>query len=380
MSSPSQIEEWLSDLLHGDASESTLRALADEAKSDPELAERIRLELEFSEILRVAVKDGNLGASPDFFESKAAFEQSEEDLFAKVCDGQISEVEGNQLAKSLLDNPEKVALLKRRLSEDEWMREALSLSRSEDSFVEALETRMWAETRQDHFVDDFRNRLDREVTAQEAAVDNLIELPVSWAPTVWKMAAVAAVVSLGAFFVAQLGVKRLPSAEAVAQIVKTTDDVRWVGTQVPGPEGQVETGRYELERGIVALRFAEGGEMSIEGPALFEVKDDETAHVHYGIAMARNEEPDSGIRLKSNGLIISEPVPLIGIDARSEYSTEAIVFAGDGGICSEDGNCRSLFEFEAIKADRTRDRLVDIPYNPRPFEAGWGLLSGVEKN
>ncbi|MEM6280129.1 MAG: hypothetical protein AAF733_11660, partial [Verrucomicrobiota bacterium] len=82
MSSPSQIEEWLSDLLHGDASESTLRALADEAKSDPELAERIRLELEFSEILRVAVKDGNLGASPDFFESKAAFEQSEEDLFA----------------------------------------------------------------------------------------------------------------------------------------------------------------------------------------------------------------------------------------------------------------------------------------------------------
>ncbi|MEM1441939.1 MAG: hypothetical protein AAGF67_06325, partial [Verrucomicrobiota bacterium] len=76
----------------------------------------------------------------------------------------------------------------------------------------------------------------------------------------------------------------------------------------------------------------------------------------------------------------SEPVPLIGIDARSEYSTEAIVFEGDGGICFEDGTCRSLFELEAVKADRTRERLVDIPYNPKAFLAGWELLSGVEKN
>ncbi len=369
----------MSEFLSGDASEAMIRELADHASKDPSLASRIRAELEFSEMLRqVAVRDA-VDLEALFVESSDAFGQSRDQLIEKACEGMISPVECNQLSKFLFDAPEEVALLKKRLAEDEWMREAVSESRGEAAFIEALETRMWAETTRDHFVDDFEDRLEREISSNGAA-DNVIEMPVSWTPTVLKMAAVAAAVAMGAFLMTQVGVKRLPASSSVATITKSSVDVKWAGDHAPGADGAVKIGRYELERGIVALKFAHGGEMTVEGPALFEVKDDATAYVHHGIAMARNEVSKPGITLKSNGLSVSEPVPLIGIDARSEFSTEAIVFEGDGGVCLNGGGCRSLFEFEAVKADRNRDRLVDIPYNPQPFLGGWELLSGVEKN
>ncbi|MDF1659344.1 MAG: hypothetical protein P1U58_17140 [Verrucomicrobiales bacterium] len=372
-------EELISEFLSGDSSEAILSELADLALKDASVAARIREELEFSEMLRQVVEDDVADSQALFVESKAAFAQSKDQLVEKACDGRINPAECNQLAKFLLNEPDEVATLKKSLAEDEWIRGAVSESRSEEAFIEALETRMWAETTRDHFVEDFQDRLEREISAEDE-VDNIIEMPVSWTPTVLKMAAVAAAVAFCAFLMTQVGVNHLPASASVAMVTKSSPDVRWVGEHVPGSNGEVVVGPYELERGIVALKFANGGEMTVEGPALFEVKDNSTAHVHHGVAMARNEQSSPGITLKSNGLSVSEPVPLIGIDARSEFSTEAIVFEGDGGVCLDGGGCRSLFEFEAVKADRNRDRLVDIPYNPQPFLGGWELLSGVEKN
>lgn len=382
MDSKTEVEKLLSGLLLGEATEDSLRELAALASGDAELAARIRGELEFSELLRQSVSDAADRAESDFFGARSAFGLSPEELLGKVCDGGITGVECDQLSKFLRNDPAEAALVKRRLAEDEWMRCAVSEAKGEAAFIEALETRMWAETGSDHFVENFQDRLEREISASASGEvpGNVVEMPVSWTPTVLKMAALAAAVALGAFLVAQLGVNGLPVATSYATITKSSPDVQWVGDHVPGADGKVNAGPYELKRGIVALKFPGGGEMTVEGPARFEVRDDDTAYVHHGIAMARNESAGTGITLKANGLNVSEPVPLIGIDARSEFSTEAIVFEGDGGVCLENGSCRSLFEFEAVKADRKRDRLVDIPYNPQPFLAGWELLSGVEKN
>jgi hypothetical protein len=63
---------------------------------------------------------------------------------------------------------------------------------------------------------------------------------------------------------------------------------------------------------------------------------------------------------------------LIGIDARSETSTNALVFGGDVGVCLTDGRkCREIYEFEAVRADFKNEKLVDIPYQPHAFEKSW---------
>jgi hypothetical protein len=111
------------------------------------------------------------------------------------------------------------------------------------------------------------------------------------------------------------------------------------------------------------------------------VGEDASTEVHTGIALARATTGEEGISLRSRGLHVSEPARLIGIDARNEEATEAIVFNGDGGICLDgSGKCRDLSEFEAVKADHLSDRLVDVPYNPRAFSKAWAMVAGVENN
>ena len=65
-----------------------------------------------------------------------------------------------------------------------------------------------------------------------------------------------------------------------------------------------------------------------------------------------------------------------GTDALSYGGGDLLAYA----LMNAGAPCRSLFEFEAVKAAYTRDKLVDIPYNPRAFSKTWELLSGVETN
>ena len=376
-------EELVRRLLLGEADADLLGDLSARATADGELAVRLSRELNFSEMLRQALVSAEGETAPAF---EAALESAGlpmAELLARVRDGSASAFECDQLVKSLWESPGSVRDLRHRLAEDEWLHEALSESKSERAFVESLETRMWAETRKDHFVDDFAKRLEREfapVSLDEEA-GNIIAFPSQWRGTFLRMAAAAAVVAIGAYLAAQMAAGRFADVPAFASVVKSTSDASWSVGASPEQDGTLRPGLYELKSGVVSMRMTRGGELTVEGPARFEVGEDSSTNVYAGIALARVPEAETGITLRSRGLSISESARLIGIDARAEGATEAIVFNGDGGIClTESGKCRELSEFEAVKADHLRERLVDVPYNPHAFSKAWALLSGVENN
>lgn len=370
--------DLLERLLNGEANDDSLRLLADLAAEDTGFAGKVGEELEFAELVRQVFRDDADRSREQFEAAKAAHALDVEELEERICDGSATPQEIDRLVPHLWESPERVRLLRRRLAEDEWMREAASASRDGEAFIEALETRMWAETTQDHFVEDFAERLEREVAAEEA--DNIVPMPFSWGRTLAPMGAVAAAVAVGAFVLTQLMTGRLLEERIVATVIKASQDASWSGDLFPDAEGGVPSGQYHLESGVVALRFSSGSEMTVEGPAVFEVDEDGGASVIHGVALAKAAAPELGITLRSRGLNVAEPAALIGIDARSEHSTEAVVFSGGGGICYANGGCRPLASHEAIQADLTRDRLVNIPYNPRPFRKAWEMLAGVEKN
>jgi len=375
MKNESTPEDLLQSLLHDEADDAVASRLSECAGNDPALARRIGEELEFSEMLRQVLLEG------DFTDQKLESVLESDalecgDLVARVVDGSATTFECDQVVKHLWENPEATAELKRSLAVDEWISEAVSESKSGEAFVEALETRMWAETRQDHFVEDLTARLEDEIDPPE----NVVPFPGSWIAPAAQVGAVAAALAIGAFFAVQV----LPSSSkalAVASIVKSSSDVSWAKDSTQVQDGALKSGRYQLDSGVVSLKFASGNEMTVEGPAVFDVNDDATTFVHHGVALARRQNADMGISLRSKGLSVSDSAQLVGIDARSETSTDAIMFEGDGGIClTERGICRELYEMEAVKADLGRDKLVDIPYNPHAFAKAWELLSGVEKN
>jgi hypothetical protein len=383
MESKSPSEDLLQEFLSGETSGPSLSRLAAAAEEDPALASRLRDELAFSELIREAFRGGEEHAAESFAEAASARDLTFEELSEKVCDGQITQTECDQLVKMLWEEPDRISGLRNRLAIDEWIGEATSFAKGDDAFMEALETRMWAETNTDHFVQDFEQRLDQEIAERQVGQPgNVVRMPASsWGGTLVSMGAVAAAVAVGAFFLVQQLTGDWITERAVATVTKESSDAKWVGNFGPDADGEVAPGKYELESGVVSLKFVSGGELTVEGPAIFDVASDESTFVYHGVAMAKSATPGTGIAIRSKGIRVSEPVPLIGIDARGENSTEAIAFSGNGGVCLADGGgCRELFEMEAIKADLIRDKFVSIPLNARPFEKTWELLSGVEKN
>lgn len=382
ISSPQNDDELLRRLLSGDADGGVLAELATRAGSDAGLASRVSRELAFSELLRQALS-ADLPTAESKFE--AALESSSlghADFVDRVREGSASVYECDQVAKALWESPEAARAFRRDLAKDEWLRQAISDSRSEEAFLLSLETRMWAETRKDHFVDDFAKRLEQEISApvvfEPEVPANVIAFPSRRTRTLFRVAAAAAVLTFGAFVAVQLTGPRGPVS---ASVVKSSRDVVWSEGASPNGDGTLRPGMYELRSGVVALRMNGGSELTVQAPARFEVGEDASTEVINGIALARNKGADSGGELRSRGLTFSDSAGFIGIDARSEGATEAIVIQGGGGVCLTDsGKCRELSQFEAIKADHRREKLVDVPYNPRAFSKAWALMAGVEDN
>ena len=375
--------ELLQRLLHGEPDGEDLSALAERAASNPGFAREIAGELAFSELLKEAIGADSSNVGERFEANLRSAELTMDDLLLRVKEGSATSYECDRLVKHLWEASAAVSRLRRDLVMEEFFQEALSESKSEVAFIQSLETRMWAETRRDHFVDDFAKRLERELApaVEDVEEGKIVPFTGGWGFTVLKMGAVAAVLALGSFFSVQMMLDETATKPSLASVVKTSSGVIWSGDSIPTKDGSLKSGLYHLSSGVVSMRMSSGSELSVEGPAIFEVGDDASTFVHEGIALARVSATDLGISLRSKGLSIAEPARLIGIDARSEGATEAIVFNGDGGIClTEGGKCRELSEFEAVKADHVRERLVDVPYNPKAFTNAWALLSGVENN
>lgn len=379
MNRESHIETSLEALLNGDQ-DADLDGLAMAAKADPKLAEKVRAELEFSEMIRQVFHNDIESTSEDLHWQVSHNEQTESELFDLACDGRHSRFDLNRVARYLGENADRIPDFRLRLIEDEWLRQAVSKSKSEESFVEALETRMWAESKVDHFVEDFSARLEEEFSDHKP---DILDFPGVWSKAAMELVAVAAAVALTAFlavvFISGSGDEA--GGAVVAEASKVTSDVIWSGDSPVTDGTSFRSGTYQLESGLVSLRFANGNEMTVQGPALFDLESDSSAFVHSGLAVARSEANDLGFTLKSKGLSISQPAKMIGIDARSDHSTEALVFEGDAGVCLDDGGkCREIYQYEAVKTDKDSGRLVDVPYNPRAFEKAWALVAGVENN
>lgn len=376
-------DELLRRLLHGEAAPEILSGLASAAGADPDFAARLAVELSFSELLRQSLEGGAAEAVPAFEAALASSSLGFDEWLLRVHEGAASAYEGDQVAKRLGERPDAAKELRRRLAEDEWLREAVSVSKSETAFVESLETRMWAETRRDRFVDDFAKRLEREnamAPEHPPGPGKVVLFPRALGFTLAKLAAAAAALALGAFLAGQIAAGRFAPAAAPATVAKASPDAAWGGAS-PADDGTLRPGLYELKSGVVSLDLATGGELTVEGPARFELGEDASTDFHAGVALARLPEDESGATLRSRGLSVSEPARLIGIDARTEGSTEAVVFTGAGGICLTDsGKCRELSSFEAVKADHLRERLVDVPYNPRAFSRTWEMHAGIADN
>ena len=116
---------------------------------------------------------------------------------------------------------------------------------------------MWAETRRDHFVDDFAKRLERELApaVEDVEEGKIVPFTGGWGFTVLKMGAVAAVLALGSFFSVQMMLDETATKTSLASVVKTSSGVIWSGDSIPTKDGSLKSGLYHLSSGVVSMRM-----------------------------------------------------------------------------------------------------------------------------
>ena len=195
-------DDLLRRFLHGEADEALVSELGKHLKSDPALASECARELGFSEMIRQALSGVDpVAAGRALAGAMESVDLPVEEMLNRVREGSASSFECDQVVKHLWNSPGLVRDLRRRLAEEEWMHEAISRSKSEQAFIESLETRMWAETKQDHFVEDFTKRFERELSVVPDGVESEKVLPFigGWGGTLLRLAGAAAAVAVGAF-------------------------------------------------------------------------------------------------------------------------------------------------------------------------------------
>lgn len=403
MNPDERYRELLAKLLDGECSDVEQEALAALCRDDRERRENLRAELAFAELLRHATAESEAmdAAEHRIHRSVAAHASGEahdlETLATRLVSGEAADHEIDGLIRLCRSDDAKAARLRELLKWDDLLGQAADESRSESAFLLSLETRMWADQEEDHFVEATQSKIVSlhpeavQPPAPQKPAAKVLQFPLTVAT--WATAAAAAI-TVGFFFLFS------GPGSGVATIVHATEDARWEAGSAPESGGDLKAGRYQLESGVVALKFRNGAEMTIEGPAEFEVGADNQAFVHSGIAMLdqksvspapaapgdsgggiSSKSGSGGFTLGSPGLNLVETYDTVGIDARRATSTEAVVFNGGAEIClPTTGPCRNLYQYEAVRLDLKHDKLFDVPYNPKVFARSWEILAGVERN
>lgn len=357
-----------------------------------------------------------------------------DELASRYLDSSLRPHEARRLHAFCQRDPELAQQLRESIEFVDLLAQTIHDPRSEDAFVDGLVTRMWAETASDHFVDDIASKIiaigafqtsgsevaedtvDGPGKVRDAAISQIFQgqrdlqkrqkRRNAIADHGWGRTAGFAIAAAVAAALTVLALVRGPGDEnggevvivdevvdpAIAFISEASDDVRWsdAAQKAIGENGRVGIGRYELTEGVVRVKFSSGAEMTVEGPAEFEVRSGHEAYVHSGLAMARAAKPGD-LKVQSRGFELVDVDRTFAVDARFNSFTEAVFFDGAGQVKmagspgdsigqEDEANTRQLYPFETVRADHERERLVDVPYNPSVFTRTWQLISGVESN
>jgi len=377
-----RFEELLARLVDGECGNAERSELAELCSGDSERCRIVMDRLSFLELLHQAcVFEKENESFEDQLAGKLGIGSDDFDVqLARLLSGE----EGGKWLADLRNQPALVDRLRDELKFEDLIAQAVAGAKSEEAFVQALSTRMWAEVEEDHFVEDLASKIVELDVAQTnhiisiSLLDNAPPSESSWWTSVLKPALAAAAVLAGVMLW-----NFLPD-HGVGQLVAESGNVSWDAEygKTPASDGALGKGIYRLKSGVVYLQFTDGVEMSVEGPAEFEIKSRWEVKIHSGLVVAREASGrERDFIFGARGLDLMGAGSTVGVDARDGDATELIVLSGGAEVhLSEGEGKRRLHDFEAVRADLERGKFVDIPFNTRPFSRAWELMSGVVAN
>ncbi|MEK6237054.1 MAG: FecR family protein, partial [Planctomycetales bacterium] len=143
----------------------------------------------------------------------------------------------------------------------------------------------------------------------------------------------------------------------------------------------VGTGVMRLDVGIVRLDFANGAAVTLQGPAVFEILQDNQTRLHRGILTAHIPESAIGFEVETPGMDVVDLGTAFGVSVGADGGTDVCVFEGEIEV-SIPGSDKSRAPQRIIEGNAARTRpdgngIEPAAYQTERFEDAWPVTSGV---
>lgn len=202
--------------------------------------------------------------------------------------------------------------------------------------------------------------MPRPVTpARLPARRKVVQFPVAqWAASIAALAAAVAV-----FIHLQTKAPQQPATVAVATLEKAAG-AEWK-TENLTTGAQLKPGCYQLTKGAIILSFNRGARAVIEGPADFEVHDDNAMALASGRVRAHVPAPAHGFRVETPAFTAVDLGTEFGCDASSNGTGELHVFSGKVNWQAGSATAVPVYEHQAMRMDH--GVATSVPAQPYSF-------------
>lgn len=102
------------------------------------------------------------------------------------------------------------------------------------------------------------------------------------------------------------------------------------GGALEGPvqNGDLRSGRYQLERGLANLQLKQGVQLVVAGPAAFEIVDPMRVNLEFGKIRAQVSEEGKTFKIKTGEVLVTDLGTEFGVEAQKGETSEVHVFDG----------------------------------------------------
>lgn len=241
-----------------------------------------------------------------------------------------------------------------------------------------------------HFADIafLENRLQAELTAAEFSPDgdplqgvperhNLSRRPrdgglPGWGR--WFVIAAGLLVAVG--IALRLGIDGSQPARACIATVSHTHNSRWQDGQTLQNGDRLSAGTLNLLQGFTRLSFDDGVEVTLEGPAEFELIAPGQTRLGHGLLTAHVPSGAEGFRVETPTSAVVDVGTSFGLQVGHDGGSDVLVFDGEVEVLSGDEDVQRLEEGQALQF--TADGTVGASeFDTTNFEKLWPIASGI---
>lgn len=159
--------------------------------------------------------------------------------------------------------------------------------------------------------------------------------------------------------------------------VSQTIDAVWSGSENYQSGDRTAAAAFNLESGFVRLRIDSGVEVTLEGPAEFELVSAVFAKFQSGLLTSTVPVGAEGFRIDTPMAQVVDLGTAFGIDLSKDGAETVSVFDGEVEVGLNSSDAKQLLtEGEAVRVDANRD-MQSVAFDASAYEKIWPVSSGI---